>query len=282
MSIWWTLLLISAETIDIRMNNYNSITEVPGLMASSEQIARIYHRYRFAREYANSRDILEVACGSGMGLGYLSAGAKSVVGGDIDHKNVDLALTAYKNSPIRVKEMDAHHLPFEDKSFDLVLLFEALYYLQKPEIFIKEAARIIRDNGILMVCTVNKDWIDFHPSPFTHFYFSAPELNSLLKPSFQEIAMFGAFPVQMKGIKTSLISRIKRIAVCFNLIPNSLTARAYMKRIFMGPLKPIPPQVTDCMAPYEPPVPISFSAPTSEFKIVYALAIKGEHAEEML
>lgn len=274
--------MISVETTRPPMNNYNSITEIPGLMASSEQIARIYHRYRFAREYANSRDILEIACGSGMGLGYLSAGAKSVVGGDIDRKNVDLALAVYKNSPIQVKEMDAHNLPFEDESFDLVLMFEALYYLQKPEIFIREAARIIRDNGIVMICTVNKDWIDFHPSPYTHFYFSAPELNSLLKPSFQEIAMFGAFPVQMNGIKSSLISRIKRTAVCFNLIPNSLSARAYMKRIFMGPLKPIPEQVTDGMAPYEPPVPISLSMPTSEFKIIYALAKKGEHAEKML
>ena len=263
------------------MNNYNSITEVPGLMASSEQIARIYHRYRFAREYANSRDILEVACGSGMGLGYLSAVAKSVVGGDIDKKNVDLALTLYKDSSIQVKEMDAHNLPYEDKSFDVVLLFEALYYLQKPEIFVKEAARIMRDNGILMVCTVNKDWIDFHPSPYTHFYFSAPELNNLLKPSFPKIAMYGAFPPQMKGIKPFLISSIKRTAVCFKLIPNSLAARAYMKRIFMGPLKPIPPRVTDSMAPYAPPVPISLATPTSEFTIIYALAMKGEHAEKM-
>jgi ubiquinone/menaquinone biosynthesis C-methylase UbiE len=276
------LLMISEETTNIRMNNYNSITEVPGLMASSEQIARIYHRYRFAREYAKSRDILEVACGSGMGLGYLSTVAKSVIGGDIDRKNVDLALKVYKNSPIHVKEMDAHHLPFEDKSFDLVLLFEALYYLQKPEIFVKEAARIMRENAILIVCTVNKDWSDFHPSPYTHFYFSAPELNSLLRPTFQEITMYGAFPTQVKGIKASLISRIKRTAVYFKLIPNSLKARAYMKRIFMGPLKPIPLQVKDSMAPYEPPVPMSLSTPTSELKIIYALAMKGEHAEEVL
>lgn len=263
------------------MNNYNSITEVPGLLASSEQIARIYHRYRFAREYAKSREILEIACGSGIGLRYLSFIAKSVVGGDIDRKNVDLALEIYKNSPIQVKEMDAHHLPFEDKSFDLVLLFEAIYYLEKPEIFVMEAARILRDNGILMVCTVNKDWIDFHPSPYTHKYFSAPELISLLKPDFQKIAIYGAFPAQMQGIKASLISIIKRTAVFFNLIPDSLTARAYMKRIFMGPLKPIPQQVTDGMAPYEPAVPISLSMTTNEYKIIYALAMKSEHVEKI-
>ena len=40
-------------------------------------------RFCFAKE-DNELDVLEVACGGGIGLGYLARTAKKVVGGDID------------------------------------------------------------------------------------------------------------------------------------------------------------------------------------------------------
>ncbi|MCX5829768.1 MAG: class I SAM-dependent methyltransferase [Deltaproteobacteria bacterium] len=259
------------------MNYYHSITEIPGQKASEEQIARIYHRYRFAKEFAKAKDVLEIACGSGIGLGFLAGIARSIVGGDIDRTNVKIASGIYKGTSIQIKEMDAHKLPFEDKSFDLVLLFEAIYYLESPQDFLKEAARVLRSDGRLIICTVNKDWIDFHPSQYSNTYFSLPELNNLLNLDFREIHAFGAFPAEMKGFKSYLFSRIKRTAVRFSLIPGSLSARAYMKRIFMGPLKPLPNQVFEGMVPYEPPTSIPLEKSTTDFKIIYLSAVKRKN-----
>lgn len=259
------------------MKSYHSITEIPGQKASEEQTARIYHRYRFAKEFAKAKDVLEIACGSGIGLGFLSGIARSIVGGDIDEKNVKIAAGLYKDTPIQIKEMDAHRLPYEDESFDLVLLFEAIYYLKSPQVFIKEAARVLRADGRLIICTVNKDWADFHPSQYSNAYFSVPELNNLLSIDFGEINAFGAFPVQMKGLNSFLLSRIKRTAVCFGLIPGSLSARAYMKRIFVGPLKPLPTQVFEGMAPYEPPTSIPLEKSSMDFKIIYLSAVKRKN-----
>jgi len=39
-------------------------------------------RYALARDRGAGKDILEVACGSGIGLGFLARQAKWVVGGD--------------------------------------------------------------------------------------------------------------------------------------------------------------------------------------------------------
>ena len=64
------------------MSNYYEITETPGLKATQEQIARIYHRYHFARQFAKGKDVLEVACRSGIGLGYIAKVANKLVGGD--------------------------------------------------------------------------------------------------------------------------------------------------------------------------------------------------------
>src|SRR3990172_1348395 len=128
--------------------DYSSITESPNLKATQEQLARLYQRYHFARQFAKDKDVLEVACGSGIGLCYLAKVAKSVVGGDVDEKNVALAreyyvsddgcqLSANKEN-IKIQVMDAHDLNFPDKSFDLVLLYEAIYYLKDTEKFISE------------------------------------------------------------------------------------------------------------------------------------------------
>jgi len=269
------------------MNNFADfalVTESPGLKASQEQIERLYQRYHFARQFAKDEDLLEVACGSGIGLGYLAEVASKVVGIDIEEKNVDLArkycvsgngcqLSANRKN-IEIQIMDAHSMTFSDKSFGLVLLYEAIYYLKYPQKFISEANRVLKDGGKLIICFVNKDWKDLHPSPYAYQYFSVPELYALLKSKFQEIEMYGSFRINDSGVKNKLISLIKRAAVKFNLIPGSLKARVYLKRIFMGKLIPLPAEVYEGMAPYEPPVSIPVDKINKDFKIIYAVATK--------
>jgi len=258
-----------------RTVDYSLITEAPGLQATEEQLARLYHRYRFAKEFAKNKDVLEVACGSGMGLGYLAEVANKVVGGDIDEKNIALAKKIYQNRKnTQIELMDAHVIDHPDGSFDLVLLYEALYYLREPKKFVSEASRLLKKNGVLIVCTVNKDWADFHPSDYTYQYFSAPELYDLFKNTFPDVKLFGAFRIENKGLKNAIISVIKRAAVKFDLIPGSLKARAYLKRIFMGRLHPLPEEISEDMTPYEEPVPIPSESITQDFKIIYAVARK--------
>jgi hypothetical protein len=121
---------------------------------------------------------------------------------------------------------------------------------------------------------VNKDWEDFHPSPFTYKYFSAPELYELMRRSFKEVKLYAGFPVDTKGIKSQIVSLIKRSAVKFNLIPGSLKTRAYLKRIFLGKLVPLPHEVTEGMAQYEAPKAIPPDEVTKGFKILYAVGKK--------
>lgn len=76
--------------------DYSSIAESPNLKATQEQVERLCQRYCFARQYAKDKDVLEVACGSGIGLGYLAQAAHKIVGADIEEKNVNLARNFYK------------------------------------------------------------------------------------------------------------------------------------------------------------------------------------------
>jgi ubiquinone/menaquinone biosynthesis C-methylase UbiE len=256
------------------MFDYASITESPGLKVTREQLARLYHRYRFALNFVRGKDVLEVACGSGIGLGLLAKHADRIEGGDIDKRNISIAADLYRHDGIKVREMDAHALPYEKNSFDVVLLFEAIYYLEHPEVFVKEAYRILRRQGVLIICTVNRDWGDFHPSPYTYQYFSVPQLVELLGELFRNIQCYGAFSTKAGGIFEKTVSLVKRAAVGFQLIPGSLAARAYLKRVFMGPLQSLPQHIDDGMAPYEPPISISADKANVDYKIVYAVAEK--------
>lgn len=254
--------------------DFSHITEVPGLKASQDQLMKAYHRYHFARIYSSEKDVLEVACGSGMGLGYLAGNAKNVVGGDIDDTNLSFAKKNYQERKnISIYKLDAQQLPFGDESFDVVILFEAIYYLPDAEQFVRESKRVLRKNGKLLIGSVNREWKDFHISPFATKYYSAGELNALIEKYFCDVTIFGAFPVE-NGLKARLISSIKRAAMKFNLIPGGLNARAHLKRIFMGKLIDLPAELKDNAYPYIEPVKLEISRQVTDFKILYAVGTK--------
>jgi hypothetical protein len=68
--------------------------------------------------------------------------------------------------------------------------------------------------------------------------------------------------------------KLKRSAAKLELIPGSLKARAYLKRIFMGRLVPLPPEITEGMASYEAPIEIPADKVNQDFKIIYAVGKK--------
>jgi len=254
---------------------YSLITEYPGAMATGEQAARLYQRYRFVKDFCADKDILEVACGCGIGLGYLDGVARSVRGVDIDETNVETAKRICSGREnVKVSISDANELPLPERSADVVLLFEALYYLSNPDKFVKRAKNILKEDGVIVLCTVNKDWEDFHPSLYARKYHSVPELYEALKGQFEEVKIYGGFPVETKDIMSKILSLVKRRAVKYNLIPGSLKARAYLKKIFIGKLVPLPNEVYDGMAPYADPVEIDSTMPCKDYKIIYAVARK--------
>ena len=156
-------------------NNYNTITELPESNVTKTQLQRAHQRYVFAGKYCKNNRVMEIGCGAGQGLEILSREAKSVLGCDIDDTNLKICNNTYSNyKKIDIRKINADKLEFEDESFDVIILFETIYYLKDVTTFLKKIYRILSDKGYLIICTANKDWREFNPSPYSIKYFSVP------------------------------------------------------------------------------------------------------------
>jgi SAM-dependent methyltransferase len=227
-------------------------------------------RYAYAAGRCAGRDVLEVACGAGMGLGLLATQARTVVGGDFDETLLRTARETYRNR-IDLVRLDAHCLPFSDATFDVVLLLEAIYYLAHPEKFIRECRRVLRRDGLLLICTVNKECRGFNPSPFSRRYFSSEELRQLLVTNGFDSEIFGGFPAAAPSLALRVVHGLRRLAVRMHLIPKTMKGKEWLKRLFYGRLVPVDPEINLDKENPEPVYPITPSAEAARYKVLYAV-----------
>ena len=250
--------------------DYETVTEVPGVGANAEQLAMMYTRYGWAGRIAEGKDVLEVACGSGIGLGHLAHRANKVVGVDYDPKLAELARRQYAGR-IEVREGNAESLPFDDASFDVVLLLEALYYLPNPEAFIRGARRLLRPGGKLLINSANCERRDFNPSPFSTRYFSASEIKEVLERNGFHTEVFAAFPLESHGAGDVVRQMCRNVAVKLRLIPKNMKWKAVVKRLFFGKLKPLPNALGAELPTGESLVPIHGGQPVTNYKVLYVV-----------
>jgi len=114
-------------------------------------------RYVFALPFAEGREVLDIACGTGYGIGLLCKTAKTVTGVDIDAATAKQAKKECgQNGAVLLA--NGVELPFPDAAFDLVTSFETLEHLHERVKFIAELGRVLRPGGILILSTPNANY----------------------------------------------------------------------------------------------------------------------------
>ncbi len=252
--------------------SYVHVTERPGQPASRIQLEMLEARYSWAAEQARGKDVLEAGCGAGMGLPVLAEAARSVQAGDVDPQNLRAARAACAgHARIALRPFRAQELPFPEKSFDLVLLFEAIYYLPDARRFFQETQRVLRPGGTLLIVTVNPEWTGFNPSPLKTRYWSAAELLRTLGEAGFAARVQGAFP-ETTTWTTRAVGLVRRAAVALNLVPRTMRGKALLKRIFYGPLQAVPPLAGASILP--PALEELGMAGSRRHRVLYATAQK--------
>ncbi len=254
--------------------NFNTVTEIPGGRATADQMGILSTRYELARKHAQGKDVLEVACGAGMGLGLLARTARRLVGGDIDERNLAIARQTYgSRHNVEIKQFDAQDLPFPDASFDVVILYEALYYIPSADAFFREARRVLRPGGTLLISTVNCRWGEFNPSPFSVKYLDAAELAESLARHGFEVEIRGGFPQSTGGLAHVTIGLIRKVAVSLHLVPKTMKGKEWLKRVFYGNLRPIPPELAPDTSTPAPLDELTRPYSADQYRFIYAIAV---------
>ena len=162
--------------------SYDSIT-------SSYAVGR---RVEFFVAHARGK-CLEVGAGTGSISRALFEAGYEVSATDISPNMVE----EMKKKGISAVVCDAEQLPFPDASFDTVVSSEMLYYLDSPAKFLKEAKRVLKPGGMLLVSSANArvarwyDWLRTMVRPFgvggayfddpVHTFFSEGDLRRLVE-----------------------------------------------------------------------------------------------------
>jgi ArsR family transcriptional regulator len=99
-------------------------------------------------------DLLDIGCGRGAILKLLASRANRAIGVDIDADVRDIAraellLAGLANCSLRKGDM--YRLPFEDQSFDTIVLDDVLDSASRPVDALREARRLLRPGGRLFL-----------------------------------------------------------------------------------------------------------------------------------
>lgn len=147
--------------------------------------------------------VLDVGANSGEFMKMLLERRKGVKVKGIDLSEV--AVQKAKEKGLDVILGDGESLPFEDASFDYVVLMEVIVHVHDPKKLLKEIKRVLKKDGVLLGSAPHKNlemniWDD---QRLHHAYYTTEELSDLLYGTFQavytKVLKGGQFSMGMAG-----------------------------------------------------------------------------------
>lgn len=252
-------------------DQYITVTEVAGEEVALEQIQRMADRYAWALPYCADKEVVEVACGTGQGLGLIAEVASGVTGGDIGPTMVARARAHYGDR-VDVLQFSAEDMPIPDSAVDVVIIFEAIYYLPDVDAFLTECRRVLRTDGVLLIATANKDLPDFNPSPYSHAYYGVRELATILTDHGFVPDFFGNTALERVGTRQRVLRPAKSAAVRFGFMPKTMRGKRLLKRLMFGALVPMPAEISRDHRSKTDPVRVSTVDEALGYKVILCAA----------
>lgn len=153
-----------------------------------------FHRYLLCRDYVAGKKVLDLASGEGFGSFVLARVAEEVQGIEIDAEAVERCNRSFSDvRNLGFRTGDVRALPFEDASFDVVIGLEIIEHIAEQDQLVKEARRVLRQDGIAIWSTPNVGIYNRYKAPnrFHVQELDAQQLRALLDTSFSNVEILG-------------------------------------------------------------------------------------------
>lgn len=232
---------------------------VPELEHGTVQYFDHVRRYLLAQQYVHDQRVLDIACGTGYGGEILrQGGARQVIGIDISSDALRHAASHWTKA--QFVQGDAGCIPLPGASLDVIVSFETLEHLAEPHKFLREARRLLKLNGTLILSTPNRAVASAgSATPFSPYHVFEPTLAELraLLSDWTILALHGiTHSARAQALTQPAGSPFQRQ-------PEQIAWTAYLRLWMRGTL---PPFVTDWLSRqrYIPSLDISDSVLTIE------------------
>ncbi len=258
---------------------YEDITETTGGTLTAEAAQMMYTRYTLAaRAPRRAAGCWSWAAGRDSASGSSPAQARLTVGGDYSPALLASGGRQY-GARVPLVRLSAEALPFAPATFDLVLFFEASYYIPDMERALDEIARVLAPAAEMLFVNANPERPDFVPSPFSVHYHTADEFRAALSRRGFRVTVEGGFPVRgghspLARLAGTVLPLARRVLTALRLVPRTLKGRARLKRLLYGRLQPIPAELTEGFAPAAARDPLP-AGPVRGYKVIYVRGVRG-------
>lgn len=215
-------------------------TEKQGSLVSMVQLRRLVQRYNFVRDWLTGSSVVEVGCGSGIGVQFFTREGFQAEGVDVSKANVDHGLKSGLESG------QLFHGTFEEwiatyaerVKVDNVVALECLYYMN-IERFFAMCNQIITEGGRVIVCFANPEYPSFVAGPGVLETVTKARITDLAsKYNFQIHWFSGGCGISGSStITDKLLLFIKRCMRRLGISGGGLGFKAIFRPIFQGKLK---------------------------------------------
>lgn len=109
--------------------------------------------YELIRSVVKDKTVLEVATGTGLIAKHIVKAAAHIEATDASVEMIAEAKRDNQSAKLHFSVQDMFRLPYADKSFDVVLVSNALHIVPQPEKALAEIHRVLKDDGVLIAPT---------------------------------------------------------------------------------------------------------------------------------
>ena len=109
--------------------------------------------YTLIQPVVKAKTVLELATGTGLIAKHIVNAAAHIEATDASAEMVLEAKRDNQSAKLHFSVQDMFHLPYADKSFDVVIVSNALHIVPQPEKALQEIKRVLKDGGVLIAPT---------------------------------------------------------------------------------------------------------------------------------
>ena len=109
--------------------------------------------YGLIRPVVKGKTVLELAAGTGLIAKNIVNAAAHIEAADASAEMIAEAKRNNQSAKLHFSVQDMFRLPYADKSFDVVIVSNALHIVPQPEKALAEIHRVLKDDGVLIAPT---------------------------------------------------------------------------------------------------------------------------------